>query len=152
MKKVPLVLIMLVTFSLVSPALADEAIGRYSYIQVESVAIDVIDPDEAVFEVNYQVDESVNFLVLLLGKNDLKEKLCEIFALDSCRFESVDMEHARFYSEIHSYNSGDGAYWFPERVFKTEVPNLTVRAPQGTYKEFDSLKEFSGIGYYYKPE
>ncbi len=149
MKKLPLVLAAIFAFALIiPPGMAGSSEGRYSYIQVESVAIDVIDLNKAMFEVDYQVDENVNFLVLLLGKNDLKQKLCEVFDLDSCRFEVVDMDHARFSSEIHSYNNGDGTYWFPERVFKTEIPNLTIKA-QDNYKIFESIKEFPGIGYYY---
>lgn len=148
MKKLPLFLVILSTLLLVSSVMANETMGRYSYIQVDSVSIDVIDLDKAVFDVDYQIDENVNFLVLLLGKNDLKQKLCDIFNLDNCRFEVADMDHARFYSTINSLNYGDGAYWFPERTFKIEVPNLTVKA-QDSSKRFDSVKEFPGIGYYY---
>jgi len=148
MKKLPLFLAILSALLLVSPVMADEIMGCYSYVQVESASIDVIDLNKAVFDVDYQVDENVNFLVLLLGKNDLKQKLCDIFDLDNCRFEAVDMDHARFYSSIDSLNYGDGAYWFPERSFKTKIPNLTVKA-HDNYKIFDSVREFPGIGYYY---
>lgn len=148
MKKLPLFIIILSALFLISPVMADDKTGQYSYIQVDSVFIDVIDLDKAVFDVNYQIDDNVKFLVLLLGKTDLKEKLCDIFDLTNCRFEEVDMDHARIYSDINSLNNGEGAYWFPERKFKIEIPNLTIRAYEN-YKIFDSVKDFPGIGYYY---
>lgn len=151
MKKLPLVLVILSVVFFVSPAMADETLGRYSYIQIESVLIDVVDLDQAVFDIKYHVDDNVDFLVLLLGKNDLKEKLCDIFDLEDCSIESVGSNHARFVSDIHSYNNGDGTYWFPEISFKIEVPNVTVRA-QENYRRFDSIQEFPGIGYYYMDE
>lgn len=149
MKKLLPVLVILFAVFLVSPVMANETMGRYSYIQVESAAIDVVGLDDAVFDVKYQVDDNVDFLVLLLGKNDLKEKLCEIFDLDSCTFETVNMSHARFHSDIQSYNYGEGTYWFPERTFRTEIPNLTIKA-QDSSKTFDSVQEFPGIGYFYE--
>ena len=150
MKKLLLVIVvMLFSIFLVSPGMANETMGRYGYIQVDSAAIDVIDLDEAVFNVSYRVDDNVDFLVILLGKNDLKDKLCDIFDLDNCRFETVGMDHARFFSDIHSYNYGEGTYWFPERNFRTEIPNLTIKA-QDSFKEFDSVQEFPGIGYFYE--
>ena len=149
MKKLLPVLVILFAVFLVSPVMANETMGRYSYIQVESVAIDVMDLDEATFNVTYEVDDNVDFLVLLLGKNDLKQKLCEIFNLDSCRFESVGMNHASFVADVHSYNYGEGTYWFPEITFKTEIPNLTIKA-QDSSKTFESVQEFPGIGYFYE--
>lgn len=151
MKKLPLFLIVLfAAVLLVSPGMAQQPDGRYSYIQVDSVDINVIDINKAEFEVNYTIDENVNFLVMLLGKNDLKQKLCQVLSLEDCHFDSVDLNRAHFTSYIQSYNNGDGTYWFPERVFKIEVPNVTIRA-QDNYKIFDSVMEFPGIGYYYGP-
>ncbi len=150
MNKFTLVPVILFAIALlaVSPAMANSTEGRYSYIQVESVDIEVIGLNEASFDVNYKIDDNVNFLVLLLGKSDLKQKICEIFDLENSRFERVDMDGASFHSNIQSYNNGDGTYWFPERTFRTDIPNLTVKA-QESYKKFDLVREFPGIGYYY---
>lgn len=149
MKKLPLLLAILFTALLVSPCMADnESVGRYSYIQIESAVVDVVNLNNVSFDVNYDVDDDVNFLVFLLGKNDLKDKLCDIFGLEDCRFDIVDLDHAVFYSNIQSFNNGDGTYWFPEMSFKIEVPNVTVKA-QENYKIFDSIQNFPGIGYYF---
>ncbi|WOF16257.1 hypothetical protein F1737_05795 [Methanoplanus sp. FWC-SCC4] len=150
MRKVSFLVLLMLVISLSAPAMAGEP-GRYSYVTIESVNITVLDFNKAGFEVDYSVDENVQFLVLLLGKGDLKDKLSEIFGYDDYTFDNVDMDHASFKVNIRSYNNGDGTYWFPEQKFKIEIPNITIQA-QDNYKIFPQVKDFPGIGYYVNPQ
>ena len=96
MRWVTVAVVLMLVAALIAPAVAgsDE---RYSYITVEDVTVQLV-KEHAVVTVNYQIDDGIGFLVLLLGKSDLKRKV-----LDILNFEDAKIKRLR----------GQGSYWFP---------------------------------------
>ena len=70
------VLLMLLS-ALVIPVVAAESEEKFSYITVEEVTVHLVE-EQAVITMNYQIDDGIGFLVLLLGKSDLKRKVGEV--------------------------------------------------------------------------
>ena len=121
------VVLMLVVAALIVPAMAgsDE---RYSYITVEDVTIQLVEED-AVITMNYKIDDGIGFLVLLLGKSDLKRKVLDILNFEGAQIQIADLDHAVVHASNVSNNYGRGSYWFPEHRFEVVVPSLTVSPP-----------------------
>ncbi|HQE09627.1 MAG TPA: hypothetical protein PLN60_04090 [Bacillota bacterium] len=132
--------------ALVTPAVAGND-GRYSYITVEDVTIRLV-KEQAVVTINYQIDSGIGFLVLLLGKSDLKQKVLDILNFEDAQIQTVDLEHAVVVVNNASNDYGHGSYWFPEHKFGVVVPSLTIITPHDT-KYYENVSEFAGgLGYF----
>ncbi len=138
--------LMLVVAALIAPAVAgsDE---RYSYITVEDVTIQLMEED-AVITMNYKIDDGIRFLVLLLGKSDLKRKVLDILNFEDARIQFADLEHAVVHANNVSNDYGRGSYWFPEHRFEVVVPSLTVVAPHNTRCYTNVAELTGGFGYF----
>ncbi|UUX92360.1 hypothetical protein [Methanoplanus endosymbiosus] len=148
MKKSGLIILCLILTSiLISPAYAKD--NRYSYITFESVNIQ-IEEERATLEINYSVEDTIQIIVLLLGKADLKKKLYEVFPFENSIFESVDMDHAVLVVSSPSLNNGDGSLWFPRIEIGAEIPEIEIKTPRST-RNFNNSSEIPGIGYFAKP-
>lgn len=140
------VLLMLLS-ALVVPVVAAENEEKFSYITVEEVTVHLVE-EQAVITMNYQIDDGIGFLVLLLGKSDLKRKVGEVLNFEDAKIQSIDLEHAEVLVENASENYGQGSYWFPEHKFRVVVPSLTIITPQDT-KYYENVSEISGgLGYF----
>ncbi|MBN1195640.1 MAG: hypothetical protein JXA08_09915 [Methanomicrobiaceae archaeon] len=146
MKYWSLAILVFVIGGLIVPVAGAEP-GRYSYITVESVEVNLVN-DRTTIDVTYKIDEGVQFLVVLLGKADLKAKLTSILNFESPRYQVIELNHAVIIVDGAVFNYGDGSYWFPEHEFGAVIPELTVRTPQSVrYHTFTGLFP-SGIGYF----
>jgi hypothetical protein len=141
-----ILVITLLLAALVAPVLAED-VGRYSYIVVEDVRINLVN-DRATIEVDYSIDEGIRFLVMLLGKNDMKIKLEHILNFDNARFREAELDHAVLVIDEASYDYGDGSYWFPEHEFNIIIPKVTVNTPQATRNHTITKTFPNGIGYF----
>jgi len=115
MRWVTVGVVMMLVAALVTPAVAGND-GRYSYITVEDVTIRLV-KEQAVVTINYQIDSGIGFLVLLLGKSDLKQKVLDILNFEDAQIQTVDLEHAVVVVNNASNDYGHGSYWFPEHKF-----------------------------------
>jgi len=146
MRYLPVVLVVLLICGMVFPVMATDA-GRYRYLTIDTVQI-TLENEDAEIEVNYEIDERVQFLVLLLGKSDLKEKLISVLNFDDAQFREVDMTHAKVMVRKAAVNYGEGSYWFPEQTFGTVIPEIIVKSPQ-TERRVEMSNVFpNGIGYF----
>ncbi|ABN57382.1 MULTISPECIES: hypothetical protein [Methanoculleus] len=137
--------LMLVT-ALVLPALAADE-ERHSYITVKDVTVR-LDKADAVVTMNYTIDDGIGFLVLLLGKSDLKQKALEILNFDNVSVQQLDLERIEVRVKDASNDYGQGSYWFPAHGFGVVVPSLTVITPQDV-KHYEDVSEFpEGLGYF----
>lgn len=149
MRWVAVGVVLMLMAALVAPAAAgnDE---RYSYITVEDVTVRLIKED-AVVTINYQIDSGIGFLVLLLGKSDLRQKVLDILNFEDAKVQAVDLEHAVVLVNNASNDYGRGSYWFPEHKFEVVVPTLTIVTPHDA-KQYECVKEFTGgLGYFSTP-
>jgi hypothetical protein len=149
MKYWSLAVLVLVIGGLIVPVIGAEP-GRYSYIAVESVTVNLVN-DRATIDVSYRIDEGVQFLVVLLGKSDLKVKLTTILNFDNPQFQVIELDHAVMVVDDVVFNYGDGSYWFPEHEFGAVIPKLTIQTPQSVkHHTFTGLFP-NGIGYFETP-
>jgi len=139
MKIRPLIVAILFFCICVSPVLSAES-GRISYISIDHIDIELVD-DVATINVDYRIDDIVSYLVMLLGKSDLKYKIG--MALN---FE--DAKYAILVVRGISYDYGDGSYWFPEHQFGIILPEIVVKTPQisRNFTNTDIIPH--GIGYF----
>lgn len=131
---------------LVLPAMAagDE---RHSYITVKDVTVR-LEKADAVVTMNYTIDDGIGFLVLLLGKSDLREKALEVLNFDNADVQHLDLERVEVRVKNASNDYGQGSYWFPAHGFGVVVPSLTVISPQDV-KHYENVNEFpDGLGYF----
>lgn len=133
-------------FGMTAPVLAVNE-EKYGYITVQSVDINLV-KDSAEIQINYTLDEPTRLLVLLLGKQDLKNRLLRVLNFDDAKVTYIEMDQARLQVDDVSYDYGRGIYWFPEHKFNVIIPSLTVRTPQLTreYSYTDNIS--NGIGYF----
>ena len=133
-------------FGITAPVLAVNE-EKYGYITVQSVDINLV-KDGAEIQINYTLDEPTRLLVLLLGKQDLKNRLLRVLNFDDAKVTYIEMDQARLQVDDVSYDYGRGIYWFPEHRFNVIIPSLTVRTPQLTreYTYTDNIS--NGIGYF----
>lgn len=139
----------ILVIAVAAPAVAD--IGgtdeRYSYITVHDMTI-TLDKDDAVIDVNYDIDDGTHLIVLLLGKGDLKNKLIRMLNLPDAKFRTVDTNRAEIYVPDISYDYGRGIRWFPEHQFNVMIPVLRVVSPQVS-RDYTMTDKFpNGIGYF----
>jgi predicted S18 family serine protease len=138
--------LLIVITALAIPALAADD-ERYGYIKVENMDI-ILDKDQANINLEYTLDEPTRVIVLLLGKQDLKNRILKIVNYEDAKVTSLDMDRAELVVEDISYNYGRGIYWFPDHQFNVIIPTLRIITPQ-TSKEFSSTSEIThGMGYF----
>lgn len=148
MNRMAFAILGILLLGMISPALAGD-IGRYSYITVENIEINLVN-ERASVDVYYTIDDGIQLLVMLLGKSDLKNKLTKIVNYDG-EFQLVELDHAVLIVEGASEDYGDGSYWFPEHTFGIIVPELTVQTPQVTRTYYLTDEFSSGIGHFRVP-
>jgi len=120
---------------------------KYGYITVEAVDIS-LEGSKATITVDYTLDEPTRVIVLLLGKQDLKNRLLTVLNYDDAEVKSIDLNRAELVVDDVSYSYGRGVYWFPEHVFNVIVPSLRVTTPQ-VVREYSSVEGIpNGIGYF----
>lgn len=146
MKWVTVGLVLMLISALVVPALAADE-GRYSYITVKDVTVR-LEKADAVVTMNYTIDGGVGFLVLLLGKSDLKQKSLDILNFNDTRVQRLDLERIEVHVNNVSDDYGQGSYWFPAHRFGVVVPSLTVITPQNV-NHYQNVRESpDGLGYF----
>ncbi|MCK9299170.1 hypothetical protein HL657_10880 [Methanoculleus sp. YWC-01] len=146
MKWVTVGIVLMLVSALVLPALAADE-ERYGYITVKDVTV-TFEKADAVVTMNYTIDDGIGFLVLLIGKSDLKQKALDILNFNDTKVQHLDLDRieVRVHNAANDY--GQGSYWFPAHRFGVVVPSLTVVTPQGI-KHFENVSEFSdGLGYF----
>lgn len=120
---------------------------KYGYITIEAVDIS-LEGSQASITVDYTLDEPTRVIVLLLGKQDLKNRLLTVLNYDDAEVKSIDLNRAELVVDDVSYSYGRGVYWFPEHVFNVIVPSLRVTTPQ-VVREYSSVEGIpNGIGYF----
>jgi hypothetical protein len=146
MRGTTIAVLLIVITALAIPALAADD-ERYGYIKVENMDI-ILDKDQANINLEYTLDEPTRVIVLLLGKQDLKNRILKIVNYEDAKVTSLDMDRAELVVEDISYNYGRGIYWFPDHQFNVIIPTLRIITPQ-TSKEFSSTSEIThGMGYF----
>jgi hypothetical protein len=146
MKWVTVGLVLMLVFALVAPAVAAGE-ERYSYITVEDVTIR-LEKADAVVTMNYTIDGGIGFLVLLLGKSDLKQKVLNILDFENAEVQRLDLKHAEVRVKNISNDYGKGLYWLPAHRFGVVVPSLTIITSQDV-KHYENVSDFpDGLDYF----
>ncbi|KAF5084950.1 hypothetical protein [Methanoculleus horonobensis] len=146
MKRLAVGMVLMLVALLVAPAAAAGE-ERYSYITVKDVTVR-LDKADAVVTMNYTIDDGIGFLVLLLGKSDLRQKALEILNFNNATVQYLDLERIEVRVKDASNDYGQGSYWFPAHGFGVVVPSLTIITPQDV-KHYEDVSEFpDGLGYF----
>lgn len=146
MRGTTIAVLLIVIAALAIPALAADD-EKYGYIKVENMDI-TLDKDQASIYLEYTLDEPTRVIVLLLGKQDLKNRVLKIVNYEDAKVTRLDMDGAELVVEDISYNYGRGIYWFPDHQFNVIIPTLRIITPQ-TSKVFSSTSEIThGMGYF----
>ena len=149
MKWVTVGIVLVLVSALVAPAFAAGE-ERYSYITVKDVTVQ-LEKEDAVITMNYTIDSGIGFLVILLGKSDLKQKALDILNFNDTIVQRLDLEHIEVRVKGVSDDYGQGSYWFPAHRFGVVVPSLTIITPQDI-RCYENVREFpDGLGYFAKP-
>jgi hypothetical protein len=132
--------------ALTVPALATNT-DKYGYITIEAVDIS-LDGGKANINVKYTLDEPTRVIVLLLGKQDLKNRLLTVLNYEDAEVKSLDLNSAELVVDDVSYSYGRGVYWFPSHTFNVLIPTLRITTPQVS-REYEGVNEIpNGIGYF----
>ena len=124
---------------------------KYGYITIQNVDI-TLEKGKANIDVQYSLDEPTRLIVLLLGKQDLKNRILKVLNYEETEVVEIEMNRANLVVEDVSYNYGRGIYWFPAHQFNVLIPTLRITTPQIS-REFCSTKMVpNGIGYFDNPE
>ena len=146
MKRLAVGMVLLLVAALIAPAVAAGE-ERYSYITVKDVTVR-LEKADAVVTMNYTIDDGIGFLVLLLGKSDLRQKALEVLNFNNATVQYLDLERIEVRVKDASNDYGQGSYWFPAHGFGVVVPSLTVISPQDV-KHYENVNEFpDGLGYF----
>lgn len=146
MKRLAIGMALMLVAALVLPAMAAGE-ERYSYITVKDVTIR-LEKADAVVTMNYTIDDGIGFLVLLLGKSDLRQKALDILHFNNANVQHLDLERIELRVKDASNDYGQGSYWFPAHGFGVVVPSLTVITPHDI-KHYENISEFpDGLGYF----
>ena len=94
MKRVAVGVVLMLVLALIAPSMAAGDEGRYSYITIQDVTIR-LEKADAVVSMNYTVDDSIGFLVLLLGKSDLEQKVLNILNFNNVSVQHLGLDHCR---------------------------------------------------------
>ena len=131
-----------------------ELSNHYGYITVNSVDVK-LEGVNAVYTINYSIDPWVAFLVFLLGKLDLKNRLLKIInppvptrgQTQEIVFQYVDNEKAIISVSNAAMSYGDNTYWYPAQEFAVTIPQITFTASfTKTYNNTRVIER--GFGYY----
>jgi hypothetical protein len=140
----PILIVFVIGLSTPVAALNEE---KFSYITVQNIDI-FLDNATADIKMNYTIDDGTQFIFVLLGKQDLKNKVLKILNFDDSTVKSIEMDHAHIQVNDASYTYGRGIYWFPSHDFNVNVPELTIHTPQTT-RHFLNVSQFpQGMGYF----
>lgn len=140
-------LTLLLITAVCGPVMAAGEDAKYSYITVRDVHIE-LNKNQALIHVNYVLDDGTQLIVLLLGKQDIKNKLLKILNYEDAKVSNIEMTHADLVLDGISYTYGRGIYWFPSHKFNVVIPDLKVSSPQVT-REYKMTSEFpNGMGYF----
>lgn len=124
---------------------------KYGYITIQNVEI-TLEKGKANINVQYSLDEPTRLIVLLLGKQDLKNRILKVLNYDDAEVVEIEMNRANLVVDDVSYNYGRGIYWFPSHQFNVIIPTLKIHTPQIS-REFSSTNVIpNGIGYFDKPD
>ncbi|BBL68461.1 hypothetical protein [Methanoculleus chikugoensis] len=146
MKRLAVGMALLLVAALIAPAVAAGE-ERYSYITVKDVTVR-LEKADAVVTMNYTIDDGIGFLVLLIGKSDLRQKALEILNFNNASVQYLDLERIEVRVKDASNDYGQGSYWFPAHRFGVVVPSLTVVTSQDV-KHYENVSEFpDGFGYF----
>lgn len=146
MRWVAVGLVLMLVSALVAPAVAAGE-ERYSYITVKDVTVR-LEKADAVVTMNYTIDDGIGFLVLLLGKSDLRQKALEILNFNDASVQHLDLERIEVRVKDASNDYGQGSYWFPAHRFGVVVPSLTI-VVSGDAKHYENISELpDGLGYF----
>jgi hypothetical protein len=131
---------------LTAPALATTT-DKYGYITIQAVNI-TLDGEKANIDVNYTLDEPTRVIVLLLGKQDLKNRLLTVLNYDDAEVKNIDLNNAELVVDDVSYSYGRGVYWYPSHTFNVLIPTLRITTPQVS-REYAAVNEIpNGMGYF----
>jgi len=132
--------------ALAVPALAENT-DKYGYITIQAVDI-TLDQGKANINVQYTLDEPTRVIVLLLGKQDLKNRLLTVLNYEDAEVKNLDLNSAELVVDDVSYSYGRGVYWFPSHTFNVLIPTLRITTPQVS-REYAGVNEIpNGIGYF----
>jgi len=132
--------------ALAVPALAENT-DKYGYITIQAVDI-TLDEGKANINVQYTLDEPTRVIVLLLGKQDLKNRLLTVLNYEDAEVKNLDLNSAELVVDDVSYSYGRGVYWFPSHTFNVLIPTLRITTPQVS-REYAGVNEIpNGIGYF----
>ncbi|MCQ2356444.1 MAG: hypothetical protein MJ014_05450 [Methanocorpusculum sp.] len=131
-----------------------ELSNHYGYITVNSVHV-ILEGVNAAYTINYSIDPWIAFLVFLLGKQDLKNRLLKIInppastsgQTQEIVFQYVDNEKAIISVSNAAMSYGDNTYWYPKQEFAVTIPQITFTASfTKTYNNTRVIER--GFGYY----
>ena len=146
MKRLAVGMVLLLVAALIAPAVAAGE-ERYSYITVKDVTVR-LEKADAVVTMNYTIDDGIGFLVLLLGKSDLRQKALEILNFNDANVQYLDLERIEVRVKDASNDYGQGSYWFPAHRFGVVVPSLTIVTSEDV-KHYENISELpDGLGYF----
>ncbi|MDD3857096.1 MAG: hypothetical protein PHP43_03510 [Methanoculleus sp.] len=146
MKRLAVGMVLLLVAALIAPAVAAGE-ERYSYITVKDVTVR-LEKADAVVTMNYTIDDGIGFLVLLLGKSDLRQKALEILNFNDASVQYLDLERIEVRVKDASNDYGQGSYWFPVHRFGVVVPSLTIVTSEDV-KHYENISELpDGLGYF----
>lgn len=146
MKRLAICMVLMLLALLIVPAVAAGE-ERYSYITVKDVTVR-LEKADAVVTMNYTIDDGIGFLVLLLGKSDLRQKALEVLNFNDASVQYLDLERIEVRVKDASNDYGQGSYWFPAHRFSVVVPSLTIVTSKDT-KHYENINEFpDGLGYF----
>ncbi|WP_214041142.1 hypothetical protein [Methanoculleus sp.] len=146
MKWVTVGIVLMLVSALALPALAAGE-ERYGYITVKDVTVR-LEKADAVVTMNYTIDDGIGFLVLLIGKSDLKQKALDILNFNDTWVQHLDLDRIEVRVKGAADDYGQGSYWFPAHRFGVVVPSLTVITPQDV-RRYENVSEFpDGLGYF----
>jgi hypothetical protein len=112
-----------------------EKSNRYGYITIDSVDVK-LDGVNAVYTINHSIDPWIAFLVLLFGKQDLKDRMLKIInppipnndQTQKIVFQYVDYEKAIILVSDTAMSCGSNTYWYPRQEFAITIPQTTFTA------------------------
>ena len=146
MKGLAIAMCLVFLAALAVPALAENT-DKYGYITIQAVDI-TLDEGKANINVQYTLDEPTRVIVLLLGKQDLKNRLLTVLNYEDAEVKNLDLNSAELVVDDVSYSYGRGVYWFPSHTFNVLIPTLRITTPQVS-REYAGVNEIpNGIGYF----
>lgn len=128
--------------------------NKFGYLTVDSVDYQLIGTG-ADITLKYKVDSWIEFLVYVLGKENLKQRVMSIANYPDDRsakdvtFKHVDLNTAIISVKDIVMDNGDGSYWFYQHEFGTTIPKVTFRTQAETVKTYTNIKTMErGFGYF----